>query len=410
MKKFLFALMALSFASLNYAQLPYVESFETDGLGSRYTADADVYADANDYFHRTDGTGGMEANINNGYSGQEGSYFWSGEDHDASGVGGGGNPSLCITISNIDVSSNTGGNFEIGALFAANQISNAYDAGTADGISLSYSVNGGAYQTALLFSYYTPNGGLSEYLALDDNKDGTVSLAEGSSTILTRNLERYTTTFSAPGATTINIQICAYSNASSEEWAVDAIEISSVLPVELINFDALAIDDGIRLDWATASETNNDFFSIERSIDGRAFKEIAQVQGRGTSYTQGDYQFIDEAPPLSATLYYRLRQFDFDGQYHFSPITVIDQPLNRNELSIIPNPATEQVMLQLGERPQQALAVKIYDAYGTLVQQLQLDKSNIQYLDVSHLMAGNYVIHLSDGVQHWVQQLVMIKM
>jgi len=89
------------------------------------------------------------------------------------------------------------------------------------------------------------------------------------------------------------------------------------LPVELVNFTSVLQDpETVRLDWVTASESNNDYFIIERSVNSGAFIEAGRVNGNGTTAEEHDYTYFDEHIDLLAAnvLYYRLRQVDLNGK------------------------------------------------------------------------------------------------
>lgn len=97
----------------------------------------------------------------------------------------------------------------------------------------------------------------------------------------------------------------------------------NVLPVELLHFDALATPDGtVHCSWATASETHNDYFKLERSRDGHSWESFAVLEGAGFSNTALHYHHLDPAP-FSGQSYYRMRQVDFDGsETVFEPVAV----------------------------------------------------------------------------------------
>ncbi|WP_425391880.1 hypothetical protein [Ekhidna sp.] len=98
-----------------------------------------------------------------------------------------------------------------------------------------------------------------------------------------------------------------------EEFVSD--DGATPLPVQLLYFNASA-ENHVDLNWATATETNNDYFSIERSEDGINFNEIGRVPGMENSNKKVIYNFKDKSPSASV-LYYRLKQVDFDGQYEY---------------------------------------------------------------------------------------------
>ena len=89
------------------------------------------------------------------------------------------------------------------------------------------------------------------------------------------------------------------------------------LPVELLSFTAIRRNDNVQLKWQTASETNNDFFNIERSEDGRHWQTLGKMDGAGNSSETLAYTWTDQSP-LRGLSYYRLKQVDFDGRYAYS--------------------------------------------------------------------------------------------
>ena len=109
------------------------------------------------------------------------------------------------------------------------------------------------------------------------------------------------------------------------------------MPVELIYFTGKANSDEVELTWATASEENFDYFSLERSVDGVDFKEITQIQGVGDSFERVDYEFTD-AFPLKGISYYRLRSIDFDGYTEIFDYVMVEVDQASNDFSVYPNP------------------------------------------------------------------------
>lgn len=87
----------------------------------------------------------------------------------------------------------------------------------------------------------------------------------------------------------------------------------SILPVELTKLSAAQEGNLVAVEWSTASEQNNDYFLLERSVDGSTFEIFARVDGIGSSGFRTDYRFFDSSPPVAKTIYYRLTQVDADG-------------------------------------------------------------------------------------------------
>ncbi len=94
------------------------------------------------------------------------------------------------------------------------------------------------------------------------------------------------------------------------------------LPIELISFDAQAKTDHVELTWITATEINNDYFTVERSRDGIQFSPIGIMKGAGNSTQAISYDLNDENP-LTGISYYRLKQTDYDGKYSYSNIVAV---------------------------------------------------------------------------------------
>ena len=175
------------------------------------------------------------------------------------------------------------------------------------------------------------------------------------------------------------------------------------LPVELVAFTARATARGTELTWKTASELNNRYFAVERSVaaQGGAFREIGRVAGQGTSATGWSYAWLDaEATALrSPVAYYRLRQVDEDNTESLSPVVAV---VLRGEwwaagLQLAPNPATvaEPVRVQVGA-PAAGQLLLVYDVQGRLVSRQYVD-GPAATLATGTLRQGLYQIVLTDG-------------
>jgi hypothetical protein len=135
------------------------------------------------------------------------------------------------------------------------------------------------------------------------------------------------------------------------------------LPVELLFFDAKLKDRTVDITWQTASEHNNDYFSIERSQDGINFEVITIVPGAGNSTDLLSY-FSKDPNPYEGTSYYRLKQTDYDGAYEYSPIRVV-QLSGEGAISIFPNPSSNGTVTFSSSNPIGKLT--IYAADGKQV-------------------------------------------
>lgn len=97
------------------------------------------------------------------------------------------------------------------------------------------------------------------------------------------------------------------------------------LPVEFSNFKASLEKHTVQLEWKTLSETNNEYFEILRSADGKDFESIGEVNGNGTTLEENNYSFVDKNP-IHGDNYYMIRQVDFDGKYTVSLLQTVNVP------------------------------------------------------------------------------------
>lgn len=166
------------------------------------------------------------------------------------------------------------------------------------------------------------------------------------------------------------------------------------LPIELINFTTNSIDNKyVKLEWQTASEINNDYFTIERSQDGFNWEEVRRIDGAGNSSNLLSYSTIDKNPYYGIS-YYRLKQTDFDGQFEYSQIESINiKQFANSTIVIFPNP-TESLITLIGDK-YELEQIKIYNTLGqdvtTFTNQSTLDNSKLS-IDLSNLSKGMYYI------------------
>lgn len=166
----------------------------------------------------------------------------------------------------------------------------------------------------------------------------------------------------------------------------------STLPVEMISFTAKADKNAVTLDWATASEKNNDRFAIERSFDGTEFENVGTVEGSGNSNIRVDYSFTDY-PAEYNVVYYRIRQIDFDGQFTiYGPVSVSKNDISR-DYRIYPNP------LPYSEK------VKIEGITSEDVVEF-VDANGISHFESQSLIPGNYFVKINGKL---ISRLVVVK-
>ena len=182
---------------------------------------------------------------------------------------------------------------------------------------------------------------------------------------------------------------------------------SCILPIKLKEIEAhRTTEKTVDVNWTTTSEIDNDFFSIERSVDGRNFASIGTLQGEGNSSNQNSYHFQDPNS-LSSTAYYRLMQVDQNGEFAYSEIVSVDAwKTGALAMIIYPNPA--QDVIHLAAETDNGI-VRIFDLGGSVVLEKQLGKINYENssLDVATLPNGMYILELQDGPLKSAQKLVL---
>lgn len=158
------------------------------------------------------------------------------------------------------------------------------------------------------------------------------------------------------------------------------------LPVELISFEAKLIDNQrVMLSWATASEMNNEYFEIEKSVDGIEFEPILKENSKGNSNIQQAYQTFDERPSRGNN-YYRLKQVDFDGKYEYSEIQVVTLD-EVDEVLFYPNPIQRGDFITI-ENGNVNVLLKIFDLNGRLVKEKQFE--NDGQISTDEMGSGGY--------------------
>lgn len=176
-------------------------------------------------------------------------------------------------------------------------------------------------------------------------------------------------------------------------------QLQTPLPIQLIEFKAKVKHGLAELNWKTASELNNDFFTIERSTDGENWSLVANVNGAGNSSVVRSYSIVDDAP-IQAITYYRLKQTDFDGTVS-SPttISIINNKFSGDgEILVYPNPTKDQITVEASA--EEISTIKIRSVRGkdisSSVSFHELSTNKIM-IDLSALPSSTYIVHTASG-------------
>lgn len=141
----------------------------------------------------------------------------------------------------------------------------------------------------------------------------------------------------SPAAGTFQVTVPSVTSYSTW-WTIT--DSSVPLPITLKSFSARLKGGKVEVVWETETELNNDYFTVQRTVDAEFFDEVTQVKGQGTSTTSKRYLAYDHAP-TAGRVYYRLRQTDFDGTMSFSKLVAVDVPAS-DFRTVYPNPGSGQ--------------------------------------------------------------------
>jgi hypothetical protein len=170
------------------------------------------------------------------------------------------------------------------------------------------------------------------------------------------------------------------------------------LPIELISFTAKPFNEGSLCEWITASETNNEYFEVQRSHDGRTFEYAGKVAGCGTCTGKREYSFYD-SHECKGIVYYRLKQVDYDGNFTYSEIAAVRCDRS-DKMSVFPNPATSSITVSYYSEASRSMRILIKDYTGRIVfENILISNEGFNQLDipVDDLKSGVYFVGMSSS-------------
>ncbi|MCF2502525.1 FG-GAP-like repeat-containing protein [Dyadobacter sp. CY107] len=173
---------------------------------------------------------------------------------------------------------------------------------------------------------------------------------------------------------------------------------AAALPVTLVSFNANVIENQAFLEWKTSSETNSDFFEIQRSIDGKNWNAIGKITASQNTSVDQVYNFIDSNPKLGTNIY-RLKMVDQDGTFAYSSLESLSfkAPVN---VTFYPNPTQSQLNIDSRTPVTQ---LDIYNSEGKIVKSLS-DLRGIKSVDMSALPAASYLIKTEYKTFHVIKK------
>ena len=190
------------------------------------------------------------------------------------------------------------------------------------------------------------------------------------------------------------------SAATSFNHFYATVQTGTILPIELLFFNAQTEGENVKCKWETSSETNNEYFEVERSFNGKEFFPIGKVSGfgLGTSTESRTYSLIDD-DVCNDIRYYRLKQVDIDGNYSYSEVVAIDCSSDKKMINIYPNPAESTIFCTFYENKNSSLTFQWRDIIGKVIKEEIHDVVkgyNKVQSDVSDLAKGIYFLRLKE--------------
>jgi hypothetical protein len=204
-------------------------------------------------------------------------------------------------------------------------------------------------------------------------------------------------TVGAPAANTSQVVLTGFQNNNTyEAWTL--ANKTAPLPIELVSFEAKANEGDVDLNWKTASELNNDYFTIERSTGSEKFEDVTRVKGAGTKQTESIY-FSKDANPAFGLSYYRLKQTDFDGTVTVSKVVSVEVA-SENVWRTYPNPsdgAMLKIKMTSNESGREAfVGLKDVNGKDVMTQTSLVDESNLVTVEPSQkLSPGMYIVTIA---------------
>ena len=184
----------------------------------------------------------------------------------------------------------------------------------------------------------------------------------------------------------------------------------SPLPIELLSFDAIMNDKHVDITWATATEINNDYYTIEKSKDGINFETASIVDAAGNSLSLINYKDID-ANPFEGISYYRLKQTDFNGTFSYSKIVSVNYTLSDDGISIFPNPTDGELHINIKDLEGKEVLVVIRDITGKeCFSKVVLSQENQQLIAVDSeqkLASGTYIVTASSNNKLYSKKIIV---
>jgi len=173
-------------------------------------------------------------------------------------------------------------------------------------------------------------------------------------------------------------------------WGVGG-SAENLLTVDVLSISVQCMDEGVTLNWSTASELNNDYFLIEKSVDGTVYSEISRIDAAGNSNVVNNYKFID-AQINESIAYYRLSQVDYNGNKTELITRALVCDKKSTLYSVAPNPFYDRVLINgLSENIEM---VEVSNTEGAIVFKDDFKNISNSTINIGFLRSGLYMLRI----------------
>lgn len=214
-------------------------------------------------------------------------------------------------------------------------------------------------------------------------------------------------------ANTTTIQIAQDASTWTEDmypvWTL--VDNSDPLPIELVRFVGECAGGKIEISWTTWTETNNDFFTLERSNNGVDFEVVDVIAGAGNSNQPIGYSVTDEQP-YGGISYYRLKDTDTGGKSSYSEIIAVSCGTDGNDFNFVNAYDVDQtdIVVEFTAAENEDFTIMLYDASGKRVLDfggVAIDGMNKVQLPAGELANGIYIINLSNAQRKFSKRVML---
>lgn len=216
-----------------------------------------------------------------------------------------------------------------------------------------------------------------------------------------------------PGSNTTTIQIAQDATTWTEDmfpvWTL--VDNSDPLPIELVRFVGECMNGEIDVEWTTWTETDNDFFTLERSNNGTDFEMVDVVDAAGNSNEPRNYKVTD-TEPYGGTSYYRLKDTDFGGKSTYSDIVAVTCGSDANDFGFVNAYEVDQtqVVVEFTAADNEDYTIMLFDASGKKILEHGgngYEGMNKVRLDTDDLARGIYIVNLSNGSKKFSKRVML---